>query len=200
MNKISCRLSFLVWMIGVLMPSIVFSDVFTEIKGAYFRPSSETFRDIYSTRGIYGFEVTGRIWHQWYLFGSGDYFHTTGKSLNFHNRSTLTLVPCAVGVKYLFPVRPVDFYLGAGIVGAYVHIDDHSPYVVQSNSKWTVGGIFKGGVVFNMTQHWFLDLFANYMLLNVDFSQHKHHRVYRHQADLSGTSIGLGLGYRFGGA
>jgi hypothetical protein len=99
-------------------------------------------------------------------------------------------------LKYLFPVKPVDFYLGAGPLAAYMHIHDHSEGIPQKTCRWGGGGILKGGAIFNFMRHFFLDLFTDYSFIYVPVS-HRTDLITRN-ANLSGWSIGLGLGCRFG--
>ena len=173
-------------------------DFFAEVKGGYFYPTSHKFRDIYSGGGIYGLELSCQAWQQLYGWASGDIFYKSGHSQGLHHSTHITMVPLGAGLKYLFPVSFSDIYLGAGVLGTYLHMKDRSPYVIRSLSKWGAGGIFKAGVLFNFKEHYFVDLFSNYTIMNIDFHNTDHNRVIRHTAHLSGWTVGLGIGYRYG--
>jgi opacity protein-like surface antigen len=169
-----------------------------EAKAAYFRPTSPVFRDIYSDGGIYGAEVSCQAWKELYGWVSGSVFHKTGSSLGSHDSTKVTFVPIGLGLKYLFPIDPVDLYLGGGILATYLHLTDDSPYVIHERSKWGVGGIIKGGLLFNITHHVFIDVCSDYSWTQVGFHDTHHHHIVSHDANLSGWSIGAGVGYRLG--
>jgi len=172
--------------------------IYTEAKAAYFHPTDKDFRKVYSGGGIYGFEVTGQAWRNIYAWGSGDYFHKSGSSIGSGNSSKITFVPLGFGLKYLFPMRFVDIYAGAGMLTTYLHMKDDSPFVIHSVSKWGLGAVVKTGANFIIKKHFFIDLFTSYSFMKIGFHNTHHGKVIRHHADLSGWSIGGGVGYRFG--
>jgi hypothetical protein len=193
------------WCIAVVSQIVLVNiaqaiDTFAEVKAAYFRPSDDKFRRIYNEGAIYGGEVSCQAWKNLYGWASANYFHKSGTSIGRAggNTTNITFVPLGLGLKYLFPIRFVDVYAGGGILSTYLHMDDHSHHVIKSNSKWGVGGIVKAGAIFNVDKHFFIDLFSDYSFMKVDFHNTHGGKVVRHDADLSGWSIGLGIGYRFG--
>jgi hypothetical protein len=188
----------LFWLSLSLFAYTLHADVFVEGKAAYFRPTNRDFREIYSDGGIYGFEVTGQAWRDLYAWGSADCFYQSGSTSGFESSTTLTMVPLGLGLKYLFPVKSADFYFGAGMLGTYLHTKDNSPFVIRNSSNWGFGGIVKAGIYILAREHLFIDLFTDYSFMKVDFHHTDGGRVIRHQADLSGWSIGAGIGYRFG--
>ena len=174
-------------------------DAFVEAKAAYFLPTDDKFRKIYSGGGIYGGEISCQAYKGLYGWASGSYFYKSGHSIGEHNATRITMVPLGLGLKYLYRISFADLYLGAGVLGTYVHMKDSSHYVVHEHSKWGVGGIIKGGAILNVNKHFFVDLFTDYSFMNVNFHNTHNGTVARHNADLSGWSIGTGIGYRFGG-
>jgi hypothetical protein len=174
------------------------TDVFVEAKAAYYRPTDDKFREIYSDSGIYGGEISCQAWRGLYGWASASCFHKGGHSIRMHDSTTITFVPLGFGLKYLFPVSFVDLYVGAGMLNTYAHIEDDSHFVIHSHSKWGQGGIVKAGAIFNVNKHFFVDLFSDYSFMKIDFHNTDHEKVVRHDADLSGWSIGAGVGYRFG--
>lgn len=173
-------------------------DAFLEAKAAYFYPANSTFRDIYSGGGIYGAELTCQAYKRLYAFASADYFHRKGSSLGESDPTTITFVPLGLGLKYLFPVHKRDFYLGAGVLGTYLHIQDDSPFVLRNSCKWGLGAVGKAGIVFNVSKHFIIDLFTNYTYTKIDFDNNDGGNVTRNTADISGWSFGAAIGYRFG--
>lgn len=174
------------------------ADILIEGKGAYFYSTSNTFRKIYSGGGLYGVEISSQMFSDFYGWISADYFNKKGSSIGSHDSTKIFFTPLGLGIKYLLPVDFVDFYLGVGVLGTYVHIKDDSPYVIHTSAKWGVGGIGKFGIFFNFAKHFFVDIFTNYYYTKIDFHNTRHQKIIRHDADLSGFSFGGGLGFRFG--
>lgn len=189
---------------SVLLGLFIFStdlqaiDVFVEAKAAYFAPTDHKFRKIYSGGGIYGGEISCQTYRNLYGWISGDYFSKKGSSIGEHDSTRITIVPLGIGLKYLFPISCADLYLGAGVLGTYVHMKDHSPYVIHHISKWGVGGIAKAGAIFNFGENFFADLFTSYTYTEIGFHRTDDGKVTRNNAHLSGWAFGLGIGYRFG--
>lgn len=172
-------------------------DVFAEVKAAYFRPDSNKFRRIYSDNGIYGLEVSCQAWNQFYAWTSVSYFSKRGSSIGVHDRTRIMLAPVGFGLKYLYCINRATLYLGLGALGTYLHIRDHSPYVVRKTSKWGWGGIAKAGVLVDICKSVFVDCFIDYSFTEMDFHEKHHKTIYRHRIDLNSLSVGAGLGYRF---
>ncbi len=174
------------------------TDTLIEAKGAFYYPTSSRFQDIYSNAGMFGAEASFRTLGQLYTWTSGSFLIKTGHSIGLRDRTRIAFYPFGLGIKYLFPVKHMDFYLGAGGLGAYMHIHDHSSGVIQRTCRWGGGGIVKGGVILNSSRnlHYFVDLFTDYSFLYVPVE--KHRGVITQTANLSGWSIGLGIGYRLG--
>jgi hypothetical protein len=173
-------------------------DMFIEAKGAYFRPNSETFREIYWNRGIYGFEYTCQIKKSIYAWTSAGLYLSSGHSIGLHHSTTLFYIPVGFGLKFMYEVGWADLYLGAGALPTYVHFRSHSAHVIERSCKWGIGGIAKAGVIFNLPKSFFIDTYTDYSFVDVDFHNTDHHKIIRRHVDLSGWSVGLGVGYRFG--
>jgi len=174
-------------------------NVLVEGKAGYFYPTSHKFRKIYGNgNGIYGLEVSCQAWKGLYGWASGSYFTDWGRSVGEKNRTRVTLVPLAAGLKYLFLVcSHLDLYVGAGVLGTYLHTKDHSPFVIKSVSKWGVGGIWKAGALVEIYKRLFADVFLDYSYMKISFHNTHHGKLVRHTADVSGVSAGGGIGYRF---
>lgn len=143
-----------------------------------------------------GVETSMQTVGQLYTWASGSFLIKKGESLGFRDSTRIAFWPIGIGVKYLFPVSYTDFYLGAGALGAYMHIHDHSDSIPQKTCRWGGGGIVKAGAIINANSHLFFDIFTDYSFLYVPVSSRRD--LITRRADLSGWSIGLGIGYRFG--
>lgn len=174
------------------------TDILVEAKAAYFVPTDQKFRKIYSGGGIYGGEVTCQTYQNFYGWISADCFSKKGSSIGEHDSTKITIVPLGVGLKYLYPISCADLYLGAGVLGTYVHMKDDSPFVIHNISKWGLGGVAKAGAIFQLRENIFADLFTSYTYTKIDFHYTDHERVNRQNANLGGWAFGIGIGYRFG--
>lgn len=175
------------------------ADIFLEGKAAYFYPFDNTFRDIYGNGGAaFGAEATFRVCNNTYGWVSADYFHKHGNSIGESDPTQIDMAPLGFGVKQFFPCGCTDFYVGAGILATYLHMDDDSPFVIQHITKWGVGAIGKAGVIYNISKNLFFDLFVNASYTKIDFHDTNDDTVIRYDADLSGLFIGGAIGYKFG--
>lgn len=172
--------------------------VLVEAQAAYYQPTGHEFRAIYSGSVIYGLELSVQSWRGLYAWASSSVLTKSGHSLGFGNSTHLTFVPLGIGLKYLWRVKFIDFYLGGGVLPTHLHIHNHSQYVVQKISKWGCGGIAKAGALFNLPNAFFIDVFTNYSYLKISNHNSRHGTITPHSADLSGFSFGGGIGYRWG--
>lgn len=187
-------------------------ELLAEVKAGYFWPSDKTFREIYGHgSGIVGAELSAPIWCSLYGFAGIDYFAKKGHSIisscsdsSFsdseicHNPTRIKLVPVTFGLKYFYCVDRYDIYVAGGAQYTYFQTKDESPFVIETVTKRGWGGIAKLGTLINFDCGLFLDVFGQYSFLRMDFKDDRHDRLIRHDAKLSGWSVGLGLGYRFG--
>jgi hypothetical protein len=200
---------------GLLISSFCTAREYSiEGRAAYFYPTSDRFREIYSGGGIYGLEFDAQIWKRLFIWGEVDYFSKSGRTdIDFgsitnasvncclknckEERTHVRIVPCSVGLKYYFNKDPVQFYLGAGVLASYLHTEVHSETLVKGRGKWGWGGAFKSGLLCHVTPSFFIDFFTDYRLVEVHLHRPHDKKVITHHADLSGFSFGGGLGYLF---
>jgi hypothetical protein len=185
-----------------------------EGRAGYFYPTNHRFREVYSGGGIYGLEFNAQAWKRLFLWGEVDYFSKSGKTVKDfgstlnssvncrlktgrHDHTHITIVPCSVGLKYYFNKEPVQFYLGAGALAAYLHTDVHSKSLVRERRKWGFGGAFKSGLLCHIGKSFLIDFFADYYLVEVHLHRTHHKKVVVHSADISGFSFGGAFGYLF---
>lgn len=169
-----------------------------EAKAAYFFFTDSRIRDIFSTgTGIYGLEVSYQAWNWLYGWASGSFLTKEGHSTAAHHRTHVTLVPLALGLKFVHSFNCFDFYAGLGALYSYFHTKDHSPYVIPSTSKWGWGGTAKVGLLFYPYKCLFIDIFSDYSYMKFDVHKHSERTIYSHDPNFSGVSIGGGIGWQF---
>ncbi|MBN2479156.1 MAG: outer membrane beta-barrel protein [Parachlamydiales bacterium] len=188
----------LIFFIFLLIPKLQATDILIEGQAGFYVPISQKFRHVYGDGGIFGgAELTMQMYRHFYFWGSSYYYHKSGSSIGFETSTEFTLVPIGLGLKFIYPVKHVDLYLGAGALPSYVKFKDKSPFVVPESKKWAVGGIVKGGAIFNFHDNLFVDLFTNYSILRTKFHNTDNIIVTRSKINLDNWAIGIGFGYRF---
>lgn len=179
------------------LPSSYAIETLIEGKVAYFRPTSDTFREIYDEGPIYGVEVSVQAYKQLYGWASTSLYTKSGKTLE-GTSTDLLMVPIGTGLKYIHSFdKYSQIYLAGGILPTYINIEDKSPFLIPKSIGWGVGGQFKLGFLFNLVKGLFLDIFGDYIVLKKKFSNDPDILVRRTRTDFSALSIGGGLGYRF---
>lgn len=176
---------------------LVSSDVLVEFKAAYFMPTDSDVKKIYGKGGaLFGPEVTFRVYENWYGFASIDFLTKKGHSLGLCDRTTMSLMPLGIGVKYLIPFCYGDFYMGLGFQPLRLKTVNCSPDVDQTTTNWGFGGIAKIGSYFTLPDNYFIDLFIDYSFVKVGCKKCSP-LVVPLKANLNGAIFGAGLGYRF---
>lgn len=186
----------------ILATSLSFSslqaDVLVQAQAAYYYPTGERFRDIYSGSGLYSFETSIKTAGNLYTWISSGFFTTSGHSLGLGNSTHITMVPVGLGLKYFWKVKCTDVYAAVGVLPTYLHLHDSSDFVVQTTSKWGLGGVARIGALFDLPHSFYLDVFASYSVINVPNDNTDGGAVYPNSANLNGAAVGIGLGYRYG--
>jgi hypothetical protein len=172
-----------------------------EESAAWFYPLNEKFREIYgNSQGIFGIEANFHAVQDLYLWSSFNFLTTSGKGIGtgFHPLTTLYFIPIEAGLKYLHNFIWKDYqwgaYLGVGASANYLHIrNSGAPGYFPSSTTcgWGFGMVAKTGGIFYPCERVFVDLFFQYSYAKVDFDYPKN------DVDLSGLSIGAGVGYAF---
>ena len=184
----------------IIYPATMVQDskrqLLVEAQAAYFVPLDRTFKRIFNGGGMYGAEVSLQLNRKLFGWVSAHGMVNGGRSLGGHYKTTVTLVPVGLGLKYFFKHGVRGAYLGVGALAEYLHTKNYSPYVPRTSSNWGGGALFKLGYVMDMSESWLVDIFMNYAYMKVA-SQHSNLVVVPHSANLSGFMFGGSIGYRF---
>lgn len=168
------------------------SEWFTELRGGYFYPTSKKFREIYKSGGVEGeIEVAKKFKENWIGWGNVNYFQKKGRSIGFHDKTTIRMVPLSFGLKYQFLFcNSVSPYLGVGVAYTILNIKNDSEFVKKHVTKNGFGFVIKSGIYIDLSKSFLLDLFVDYYFQEMHFYT-------KHHVDVGGLKIGFGLGYRF---
>lgn len=175
-------------------------DILVEFKPSYFIPQDSTMRDIYSHGFAYSLEGSVQAKNNIYGWTSVSYFEKSGKSQGGNDSTKVTIVPIALGIKYIYTIpNPgnIHVYLGGGVTASYFHVENDYPSIIEKHSSWGGGLILKSGLLVDLTKFLFFDLFVDYSYAYLTFRQCMTNDIRRHNVNIGGVSLGLGLGLRF---
>ena len=172
-------------------------DLLIEVKSALFLPTNANFKNIYSKKGgIYGLELTGELGNHWYGFMSADFFKKHGYTVDFNSPTKVKITNLGIGLKYFLPFSNGDLYFGLGVLPTHLHTIDSSEFVPASHAKWSCGGLVKFGLILDIAEHLFVDLFCDYDFAQVNFKFIPNQPTQLHNARLNSFWLGLGVGWR----
>lgn len=169
------------------------SLVLLQMRAGYFYPASPVMRGIYHHGGA-ELEVEAGLYvyrnlNAWVNF---NYFHRHGRSFGLCSNTTLNMYPLSFGLKYDIPVTDwCALYLGAGASCSFIGMHEKSPFAFhrsrQSNTRW--GAVGKSGLLFQLTDHLFMDVFADGYYTRAHLIGNIH--------NVGGLRTGVGLGVNF---
>lgn len=208
-----------------------FWGISVEARVAYFHPLSKKVRRIYghgwadyqlefskSLNRLCGFgkwcccdgfeDIDLRIW----TGVSG--FSKKGRSIGFHDATTLQLIPINLGLKIFCPIFcNTEAFVGAAACYSLLRIHDHSPYVHQHIRKESWGALLQSGITYHFCKWIYASLFFDYYFQRFHFhenwfssfsesseysiSNSSSRYVERFDLEMHGYKIGLGLGISF---
>ncbi|MFZ4773527.1 MAG: hypothetical protein ACOYK9_06010 [Chlamydiia bacterium] len=173
-------------------------EIFVEAKLGGFIPVDSTFRLFFQGAGIYAIEGTVEAWGPAFGFLGLSYYHDSGQTISTPPyRTTTDLIQPYLGAKILAPkdyfFRP---YIGGALQVACSINKTNAPYLIQDSTSWGPGALFVGGVMV-ARQNFIFDVFCNYSWLIIHQSSSSSKPVITNNIDISGVSLGCGLGYEF---
>ena len=171
-----------------------------EGRAGAFIPSSSKIRNIFEVAMPFvELEGSYRFSSAWDTWAGVGYIFATGKSIDYRTTTTMNVIPFTLGVRHFFSLTcRVDGFLGLGGVWSLYRNHDYSPWVHQHISANAFGGIATGGFQYQWSEHFLSSFFAEYMYQRFHFNKvYPAHFTYRHDVNMSGTKIGVGIIYSF---
>jgi hypothetical protein len=171
-----------------------------EVKAGYFFFGSSTMRDVYDEGGI-DVQLSGSysLWKWLGIYSSVEYFQRSGHTLNAGAPTQIQGVPISLGLKPVFsPCDWLQYYFAIGPRYVFVWSHFDSSELEKHLDQNGFGGFVNTGFNFYPfdTSDFFIDLFAEYSYVKLDFHPHKEN-VYGEAAQVGGFTFGGGLGYAF---
>lgn len=184
---------------GCCLPPLCLDGWSAEARVAYFSPSHDRLRDIYSPHWVdYQFVVAREIFSNVEVWSSIGFIQRSGESTFVKEHTRFRVIPFGLGFKYYFPScwdwKP---YAGIGFNYRYLNIHNSSDYVQERVTQWKSGSTFQLGVKKFCCNGIFYDVFFDYILQNYRFSGHSSPYVKRNDIYFNGWKLGAGIGYAF---
>ncbi|NIM91926.1 MAG: hypothetical protein GTO17_13385 [Candidatus Aminicenantes bacterium] len=162
------------------------AGILVELKGHYFMPSEEAFRDVYGGGIEIGAEASVEIGRGLAVWLGGSYFSRKGELTFTKEETELRIMAFGGGIKYIFPAGAgIDIYGAAGV--NYCSYDEEN--VLGEVSKGGVGVVMKAGGLVKIINGIFLDIYTSYSYCKMKPADFK--------INIGGFGAGVGLGYRF---
>ena len=162
-----------------------------ELRGAAFIPTGDLFRDIYgSAAGNVQVELAARqnegCWGAWM---NGDFISKEGHSLGLCKSTTAKIFDFSLGVRRYWDIRCFTAALGFGANAGHIKLNNCTTCSPTCVSKWGGGFVIKSNLYYDITDCWFLDLFADYTYQKICFTNNEAH--------IGGVKLGAGVGVNF---
>lgn len=169
-----------------------------DFKASYYYFQSDLVKDIMGDgAAFFQGEVNYAVTHDFVVFADAGYLSNRGQSLNFDQRTRLEAVPFSLGIKYNYPLGCGSVYVGGGVRGFAVHIENKSEFVDPFIKGISAGGVVNAG--FNLCYKCIiLNPFFEYSFIKLPFHRSAEdiaRNIYRHDLNLNGFALGAGVGY-----
>jgi len=156
-----------------------------EIKGAYFKPSDEAFKDIYGQGKTFGVEFGFKFNKFTGLWLSVDSFSKKGQMTFTREETSLKIMPVSAGIRLEVPLSFISPYVHLGV--GYFHYEESN--ILGQVKKNNFGYVGQIGLLIKTVGPLYLDLFSQYSSCKV--------KPLELEANLGGLKAGLGLGLQF---
>lgn len=169
-----------------------------ETKASYFFFASHKLSKVYRNGG-FQVQLSGSypVWRGLQVYGSTGFSEAWGRSLSFHQHTSLWQLSVDLGLKPIFTIAPfAQYYFAVGPRYFYAHQHNSTTYINKVVVKNGAGLFVNTGFNFLPLKHLVVDIFGEYAFEPAHFSSSKAY-VYGTSAQLSFFSFGAGIGYAF---
>ncbi|HNA61907.1 MAG TPA: hypothetical protein PKW79_02400 [Rhabdochlamydiaceae bacterium] len=163
---------------------------------AYFVPIKANVRNIIGEMLSFKLGLKAKIYRSFFSYFSGGYSFSRKASLS-KNCASFYAIPCELGVLASLKTGIIEPCFGLGGVVSYNRVDNIARCGPSIQSAWSFGGLFKVGVLSNLGETIFCNLFFNYYLYSDAKFRPSAKKFYNKSVDLSGYSLSFGIGYSF---
>jgi hypothetical protein len=158
------------------------------LRGGYFSPSDEIFRDVYGGGPAFGLEIAVPVAGVLHAWAGAELFSKKGLTTESEEATEVRIVPLYAGLRCQFSGKKVRPYVGAA--AGYFLISEKNPLGTASDGG--IGFLGQAGLLVGLGPSLALDVHAGYRACTVTTEGDD-----PVEAKLGGLSAGLGLAYRF---
>lgn len=166
--------------------SAVAGDFMVEVRGQYFSPTEQAFKDIYGPGMMFGGKVSVSVWKGLAVWAGADYFSKKGELTFTKEETELEIIPLGIGLQYSHPFSNALHIYGGGGLQYYSYSEKNPIGDVSENG---FGFLAEAGSVIMIAGNLFLDIFITYSSCNIEPADFR--------INIGGFCAGVGLGIRF---
>lgn len=171
------------------------------VKPCYYFLEDKDMKQFFGTGGFAFRAETGCVLRgPLMIWVDGGYYQETGTAIGGTEKLDLKLATMTLGLKWIYYFSSwAGIYAGAGPRLFLMMLHNDSPYVRGDDNEIGIGGGFDAGLWLFPVPQWrnfFFDLYADYSLKNMHVGEDEISSL-DSNIDLSGLSVGLGIGFRF---
>ncbi|EKE07967.1 MAG: hypothetical protein ACD_17C00419G0002 [uncultured bacterium] len=172
-----------------------------ECKPGYFFFTDEDMRHFFHKGGFsFRGEMGYRFCEYFMVWFDGGYFQKEGSAIGGAESLRIRLATLSLGIKGIYDFNDYfSLYVGAGPRIFLMLLHNDSPFVRSDDNEVGIGGGFDAGFWIYPIPSWenfFLDIFADYSLKKLGISEDEVSSL-DNDVDVSGLTVGLGLGFHF---
>jgi len=159
------------------------------LRSAYFYPTGKLERKIYDNP-IFDIELEGfhPLSHKWGLYLNASYLEKSGRSDGLNLKTKMRIVPINIGIEYIYDLTDkASFYIGIGPSLNVISLHDSNPIGRRHTNKCCFGASTKSGFYYDLSNHFFADLFVDYLYIPAGF---------KNTSNVGGLRAGIGIGFR----
>jgi hypothetical protein len=164
------------------------AGVTVTLKGGYFLPTADVFRDVYSGGPTIGAELAVPIGGVFQVWTGVAYFGKTGLTTVTEEETKVRVVPIHLGLRCEFGEKALRPYVGAA--AAYFLL--HEENALGTVSEGDLGFLAQAGVMARIGGAVWLDIHAGYRGCTLTLDEPE-----PIEAKLDGISAGFGIAFRF---
>lgn len=158
---------------------------FIEVKGNYFQPKDQSFKDIYGNGTSFGGEIGINLGKGLGIWAGGHYFSKKGKLTFTEEDTEIQIIPFYAGLRYKLAKANLRPYVGFAL--GYFRYKEVNP--IGTVKKGDIGYIGQVGIIFKAGRALFFDIKGSYSYCKV--------KPMDMEANLGGLQGEIGLGLEF---
>lgn len=165
-------------------------DSTMQVRAGAFMPTSNRFKKVYGDNfGTFQAEASIRLHETFRVWTNFEWLSRKGHSYEDKYPTRINISNVSFGVKNHFLLGSrYSGYLGIVAVLSGIQVKNKSSCGTDKDSRLVLGGVFKSGIIYALTENVFFDLFVDYTYQPTNFPS---------RVNAGGLKTGLGVGLWF---